>query len=268
MFNFPFLLAAGILSIIPLTIFLWLFNLSTLTQIKASLCTRYSRISKHVIDMSDDHNRDDNFNSDRVVAIATSKIASLTKWQAISAISSTFLAMASVCVMWLQLVEARTSSRTWVGATAATLDPPQVHSPAKASIVYVNSGKEPAAIVQNAEFTVYSREEWNNLKAANDLIAYKEMCMKVPSVYPTTVAFPTTAGSSYNITIISNADDMIRKYIVSDDVIKGESILVVRGCMAYKTGNLVGHSPFCFFYDVKAPRSPTLNICLAGWDAD
>lgn len=168
----------------------------------------------------------------------------------------------------MQLDDSRKSARAWIGAMGGVMAPPIVNEPAKITISYVNTGKEPGATFDAAAFKLFTKEEWKNGAAVSDILSFKDYCMKVDKIEPTRVAFPTTGFSSYNMSIITNAEDFPEKYVVDDDLVSGRRILVIKGCLIYKTANKIAHSPFCYSYQAAVTLLPNLNICTVGWGAD
>ena len=55
---------------------------------------------------------------------------------------------------------------------------------------------------------------------------------------------------------------------VDQNMIDGNTTIIVDGCFIYKSIGLIRHSYFCYFYKSKTTKPSNLNICQNGNGAD
>lgn len=160
------------------------------------------------------------------------------------------------------------TQRAWVGTIDANVTQGQPFTVVKGTILYINSGREPAKFNIGGSEYLYTREAWINTTAATDIISRQTECLKSP-VAGARVAWPTTGFSNYFAHV---PDGVIpNKGVVtwSDRINKGEDVVVIQGCIAYTAFDVLHHTSFCYFYDQKLPSDMThLNICTVGNDVN
>jgi len=55
---------------------------------------------------------------------------------------------------------------------------------------------------------------------------------------------------------------------IDEQVISGEKLLIVQGCLVYESLGATRHSAFCYFFKDNSTALEHLNICSAGSNAD
>lgn len=156
------------------------------------------------------------------------------------------------------------ADRAWVGPEGAHLESkPAVGQKNKIIVQYQNTGKEPAIGFVYAAFPfVVTVQEDASGKAANTMFENMQKCINTPPALLAGVVFPTSGFTSGNLfTPIDGA-------LIDQDVVDSKKFLILQGCFAYQTDNVVHHSAFCFFYKVDQTDIGNLNICRSGNYAD
>ena len=157
------------------------------------------------------------------------------------------------------------SQRAWVGPQNASLaSEPMVGKPLEITITYNNYGHGPASgLVWSIEpFIMHAGEDAAAFaKMTNVMTECRERTMWPGGAiaYPGVGGFGASGYALYHRT----ADDF-----VTDEVSKGNDIIVVQGCFSYRTFDIPKRSYFCYFYRQGFTKIPNLNICLAGHDAN
>lgn len=156
------------------------------------------------------------------------------------------------------------SSRAWVGPTDAkiTSGAPAVGQPVKVVISVRNSGREPARDFRWIPTKIVSsKSDEGTLSQKVD--TNLRFCLGTPSQKFGQVIYPTGGfGDGFEFTVLFDGSE------IEEEVINGEKILVVQGCLTYESFGATRHSAFCFFYDNKATAPEHLNICTSGSSAD
>jgi hypothetical protein len=89
------------------------------------------------------------------------------------------------------------SQRAWVGTIDATIIKSGIGTPIKSTAAYINSGREPAKISPAAAEYLYSRDEFNNGKAVEEILKRQQECLDIKSIAGFRFAWPTTGFSNY-----------------------------------------------------------------------
>jgi hypothetical protein len=162
------------------------------------------------------------------------------------------------------------AQRAWVGPLTVTVGAIQKDKGIAGTMLYQNTGKEPAANFYPAFVVkVYSLDEWNNGDAVKDIKTYSDDCLKITNLpNGLQVVYPSTGLSSYQLTFDTEKQSEPNKVIVNDDMTSGKSIFALKGCFTYKSIKEFHHSAFCFYYLANFSTLPNLSICIIGNDAD
>jgi hypothetical protein len=156
------------------------------------------------------------------------------------------------------------SSRAWVGPTDAkiTTGTPAVGQPTKVVISVRNSGREPARDfrwIPTKIVTAKGDEGALNQKVDTNL----RFCLGTPSQKFGQVIYPTGGfGEGFDFTVLFDGSE------VDQQVVDGEKVLVVQGCLTYESFGATRHSAFCYFFENKTSAIEHLNICSSGSSAD
>jgi hypothetical protein len=91
-----------------------------------------------------------------------------------------------------------------------------------------------------------------------------EDCFRMQPIRRRQVLYPTAGlGSGYDFS------DTVPKELIDAHVVDGTYVILVKGCVAYRTFNKVRHSAFCSYYQANRTPDPAhLNICTGGSEAD
>lgn len=155
------------------------------------------------------------------------------------------------------------SSRAWVGPTDAriTSGPLAVEKPTKVVISVRNSGREPAREFRWIPTKIISTKSDVTLDQKVD--TNLKFCLGTPSQKFGQVIYPTGGiGEGFEFTIPFDGSE------IDQDVIDGQKVIVVQGCIAYESFGATRHSAFCYFFDNKSSVLEHLNICAGGSSAD
>jgi len=159
------------------------------------------------------------------------------------------------------------SNRAWVGPRNAFLSAePAIGKPIEATIVYQNSGREPAAsfLYVVDPFSIRKSQDATGVLAAR-IQNYMKACQETKEqkvggsiIYPGSSAF----DSSYQINVKTS------DRFVDESIIKGEKVVIIQGCFLYRTFDTLRHSYFCYFYQQGFTKIQNLNICISGHHSD
>jgi uncharacterized protein YecT (DUF1311 family) len=157
------------------------------------------------------------------------------------------------------------AQRAWIGPRDARLESKPVAGQKNKFVVeYQNTGKEPALdFVFDAATLVSTDAEETDGRTGKKMTDYLLKCVNTPARALAGVVFPTSGFAASQLSVDIN------EKMIDDDVAAGTNkALIVQGCFAYQTGNIVRHSAFCFFYRANRSDSAHLNVCLSGNYAD
>jgi hypothetical protein len=157
------------------------------------------------------------------------------------------------------------SERAWVGPIDAKLDAaPQEGKDVKATVSVRNTGREPALdFVWSLKALVATANELENGVIDRMASEYVSACFKTRSRRRQQVIYPSTGfGTGFDFS------STIDKDLIDNHVIEGDNLIIVQGCLVYRTFDKVRHSAFCYFFKAKATDPAHLNICAGGSDAD
>lgn len=153
--------------------------------------------------------------------------------------------------------------RAWVGPVNAKLDGTLKTGEAiNVKVVIQNTGREPGL---SFKWDPHPFVADQNIDVNQKVVAQSEWCMKDDTLESGRVIYPTqtTFGSgAYEYSAEFAPDD------INDDVLSGKNIMVVTGCIVYKTVGHIRHSSFCYFFKSGTTKPDHLNICNGGNDAD
>lgn len=186
----------------------------------------------------------------------------------------TFLLFVATLLLWdatQDLVEdAKSSGRAWLGPVGATIETPQIDRPVKATVVYTNTGRQPARASLFLRPKVFTEEEWNDGTAVRHLQTARDICLAGKALeLPILLAFPTSGFTNYqHIFDGSRPDTPEPERLVADKgIIEGDKIVTFTGCVIYETLGHIRHTSFCYYYRAK---STELNMayCSVAQAAD
>jgi uncharacterized protein YecT (DUF1311 family) len=156
------------------------------------------------------------------------------------------------------------AQRAWVGPRDARFETkPATGQKNKVIVEYQNTGREPALgfIFDANPFAMTLAEEANG-DGSKKVLDYMQKCVNTPARILAGVVYPTTGFATANLSV------PIDEKLTDDDVVAGKKMLIIQGCFAYQTGNLIRHSAFCYFYHSERTDVAHLNICTSGNYAD
>jgi hypothetical protein len=157
------------------------------------------------------------------------------------------------------------SERAWVGPTDVKIDAaPQEDKDVKITVSVRNTGKEPAIdFFWDIDPFIVHKSEFANAASEKAMSDYVDRCFLRESRRRQQVVYPTAGlGSGFDFTAT------IEKILIDDNVINGDDVILVRGCLVYRTFAKPRHSAVCYFFKAKVTDPNHLNICVGGSDAD
>lgn len=163
------------------------------------------------------------------------------------------------------------SARAWVGPNDAHIVPPVDKAPLKGTIMYGNTGREPAPTFATLIPKVYPIADWNGGAAVTDIENSKNECLKLPmNDLLARITFPTTGfntfNESYDGTPLNIRD--VNKIAITDKIVSGSEIVAFKGCFVYRTVSEVHRTAFCYYYQAKVSDAAHLNFCNVGQAAN
>lgn len=161
--------------------------------------------------------------------------------------------------------------RAWLGTTQAAFpDGVMVGGKIIPLIYFRNTGKSPARFV-NVDMDIRIRpNERGKLSEETKKIIINDANACLAKNYGTVgaVVFPE-APYSYKYEA-EGRDTGIPAYDIefTDRMISGRDVVIVNGCINYKTMGINAHTAFCFYYEAGRTMTDVLNICRVGNQAD
>jgi hypothetical protein len=160
------------------------------------------------------------------------------------------------------------SQRAWVGSTDATVVKGPNGSLIKGTVLYINTGKEPAKTQGDVAEYVYSSAEWNNGAAVTALVDRQDACLNNKTISGFRFAWPTSGFSNYILQVPAGRIPEIGTAAWTTNLTTGTDILAVQGCIIYEAFSEIHHTAFCYFYDGRITDPSHLNICTVGNKVD
>jgi hypothetical protein len=163
------------------------------------------------------------------------------------------------------------SQRAWVGPTDANMVAPVASAPLQVTVLYGNSGRQPAPTLALMFPKIYSLEEWNNGTAITDIEKWKTECLQLPmNDQNARITFPTTGFNSFVIRYDGTQQNIrdVQKLSISSELVVGKGIAAFKGCFVYRTSGQIHRTSFCYFYQAKVSDVAHLNYCTVGQAAD
>jgi hypothetical protein len=156
------------------------------------------------------------------------------------------------------------TQRAWVGTIDASIIKGEIGTPIKGTAAYINSGREPAKVSLSGAEYIYTRDEWNNGKAVEDITTHQQDCLNIQAIAGFRFAWPTTGFNNYFMHFPEGQIPQVGVIPWSDRLNQGQDILVVQGCIVYEAFGDIHHTTFCYAYDSRIADMAHLNICTAG----
>lgn len=167
----------------------------------------------------------------------------------------TFLLFVATALLWVatqDLVEdAKSSGRAWLGPIGGNIEAPQIDKPIKATVVYNNTGRQPARASLFLGPKVFAKEEWNDGTAVRQLQAARDVCLAGKALeLPILLAFPTSGFTNYQHSFDGGRPDTpeSERIIADKAIIEGDKIVTFTGCVIYETLGHIHHTSFCYYY--------------------
>ncbi len=160
------------------------------------------------------------------------------------------------------------SQRSWVGTIGANLAAGIVGSILRGNVVYVNSGREPAKIQISLDEYTFSSDEWNNGFAVNAIDHKSVECARSNLIQGDRFAWPTNGFNSYNISFPNGTVPQRGIIIWTPEMVSGQAVITVQGCILYMTVNTIHHTSFCYYFKARETDASHLGICTVGSGAN
>ena len=160
------------------------------------------------------------------------------------------------------------TQRAWVGPIDASIISSGNGTVIKGTVSYINSGREPARFSGKLDESVYSREDWDNGSAANNIIARQQECLVIKYIDGSRFVWPTVSTNIYFIHFPAAQIPQVGIYTWNDRIVGGQDILAIQGCLSYIAFGEIHHTSYCYFYDSRASDVNHLSICTVGNDVN
>src|SRR5271166_4792807 len=160
------------------------------------------------------------------------------------------------------------TQRAWIGPVDANITQGTPYTIVKATVLYINTGKEPAKFQLTGVENLYTREQWDNGQAATSLTKGKSDCFNTATITGTRFAWPTTGFSNYFAHIPEGRVPQPGVVVWTDRLNNGDDLMTVQGCIIYEAFGEIHHTAFCYFYDRRLSDMSHLNICTVGNDVN
>jgi hypothetical protein len=163
------------------------------------------------------------------------------------------------------------SQRAWVGPTDANIIASEAFKPLQATVLYGNSGRQPAPTFTVMTAKIYSPDEWNNGFAVSDIEKSKADCLQTAmNDQVARITFPTTGYNSFIIKYNGTQKNIrdVGPLSVTPGIVDGTDIVAFKGCFVYRTTGQVHRTAFCYYYQAKLSDASHLNYCTVGQAAD
>jgi hypothetical protein len=163
------------------------------------------------------------------------------------------------------------SQRAWVGPTDATIVTPVALAPLQATVLFSNTGRQPAPTFMVIKPKFYTIEDWTNGLASKEIERARAECMALPmNDQNASVTFPTSGFTNfirrYDGTQKSLRD--VERLSIPAEFLSGKQVVVLKGCFVSRTVDEIHRTSFCYFYQSKITDAAHLNYCAAGQAAN
>jgi hypothetical protein len=148
---------------------------------------------------------------------------------------------------------------------------PVAFAPLQATVLFGNSGRQPAPTFALLVPKIFSLEDWNNGTAVADIEKFKAECLALPmSNQGVRITFPTTGFNTFQIKYNGTQESLrdVQKLSVSPNLVGGKEVVAFKGCFVYQSSGQIHRTSFCYFYQAKVSDVAHLNYCTVGQAAD
>jgi hypothetical protein len=128
------------------------------------------------------------------------------------------------------------SQRAWVGPTDANITAPDAFKPLQVTVLFGNSGRQPAPTVTSITPKIFSLDEWNSGTGVQDIEKWRTECLQSPmNDQIARITFPTTGFTNFFIRYDGTQQSIrdVQKLSVSPEVVIGKAIVALKGCFVY-----------------------------------
>jgi hypothetical protein len=139
------------------------------------------------------------------------------------------------------------------------------------TVLFGNSGRQPAPTVSLITPKIFTIEDWTNGTAVQDIEKWKTECLQMPmNDQVARITFPTTGFTNFIIRYDGTQQSIrdIQRLSVSTEIVTGKAIVALKGCFVYRTVEKVHRTSFCYYYQAKVSEVAHLNYCTVGQAAD
>lgn len=161
--------------------------------------------------------------------------------------------------------------RAWLGPSqAAFTDGVAIGEKIRPTIYHRNFGKSPALFV-NVDMDIRIRPNENgHLSEATKKIIIDDANACLRKNYGTVgaVVFPESLYSYKYDAIGRDTGTPFYDIAFTDRMVSGKDVVIIDGCINYKTMGINAHTAFCFYYEAGESKVEALSICRIGNQAD
>lgn len=161
--------------------------------------------------------------------------------------------------------------RAWLGPTQAVFaDGVAIGEKIRPTIYHRNFGKSPALFV-NVDMDIRIRpNESGHLSEATKKVIIDDANACLRKNYGTVgaVVFPESLYSYKYDAIGRDTGTPFYDIAFTDRMVSGKDVVIIDGCINYKTMGINAHTAFCFYYEAGESKVEALSICRIGNQAD
>lgn len=161
--------------------------------------------------------------------------------------------------------------RAWLSPSqAAFADGVAIGEKIRPTIYHRNFGKSPALFV-NVDMDIRIRpNESGHLSETTKKIIIDDANACLRKNYGTVgaVVFPESLYSYKYDAIGRDTGTPFYDIAFTDRMVSGEDVVIIDGCINYKTMGINAHTAFCFYYEAGESKVEALSICRIGNQAD
>jgi len=151
---------------------------------------------------------------------------------------------------------------------STSLKSPEIGRGIFATIAFTNRGRENASFDRKISFTRWIAADWNDGTAKGYYVSLADKCRAITDVSGSGVAY-SEVPYAIDIDTMTDVPTGQSNIVVDDSVIKGDVVLAIYTCIAYRTFDAVHHSAQCVFYRAGLTSIlNSLNVCEWGQLSD
>lgn len=191
------------------------------------------------------------------------KVYDPIKVQADAAIDMAKIANARSADATKALIEAQ---RAWLGPKNVKLSAvPAKGKPLKITLEFVNSGREPGMDVTfDANVFLADQNEIPNTAIGQGMLQFMAACREPKKPHGGSTIYPSGMGFDGSYVL----ERTMHNNFVTEALATGRKMMLVQGCLSYRTFDIPKYSYFCYFYKRGSTQIQHLEHCVEGNEAN